>query len=218
MSVSASLSPGLSDDSDISKNAARSDVGVVYLSDSGQIQIVSQLLETNPEMRIVVVADGSDLESQAGALRAGAVGIVQKNQNHKFLIEAIRQTYRGETWLNQVLFHRMLENGKSNGKRRTNGLAHSDPDALTTRELQVIQLIGEGLNNKALAKRLNISEATVRHHLSSIYGKIGADDRVNMVIRAYEKGLLSCEPRTTERYTLTFTEGGQNAGSHVESP
>ena len=174
MSVSAGLTPGSSDDSDISQSAALSDVGVVYLSDSGQIQIVSRLLESNPAMRVVVVADGSDLESQAAALQAGAVGIVQKNQNHKFLIEAIRQTYRGETWLNQALFHRITENGKSGGKRQTNGLAASDPDSLTARELQVI------------------SEATVRHHLSSIYGKIGADDRVNMVIRAYEKGLLSC--------------------------
>lgn len=192
MSVSASLSPGVSDNSDISQSAPLSDVGVLYLSDSSQVEIVSQLLKSNPAMRVVVVADGSDLESQAAALRAGAVGIVQKNQNHKFLIEAIRQTYRGETWLNQVLFHRILENGKSSGKRHANGLAAADPDSLTTRELQVIQLIGEGLNNKALAKRLNISEATVRHHLSSIYDKIGADDRVNMVIRAYQKGLLSC--------------------------
>ena len=52
-------------------------------------------------------------------------------------------------------------------------------------------MIGEGLSNKDLAKGLKISEATVRHHLSSIYGKLGVEDRVNMVIFAHEKGLIS---------------------------
>jgi len=188
ISVSSALSPAMSDDPDIAQNAARCDVAVVYLSDGVRIEIVPRLLESNPNIRILVIA---------AAIRSGAVGILQKTQNYKFLIEAIRQIYRGETWLNQALFHRILENGKPSGSRRnntnTNGNGHSDPgpDSLTMREIQVLQLIGEGLSNRALATRLNISEATVRHHLSSIYDKIGADDRVNMVIRAYEKGLLS---------------------------
>ena len=71
MSVSAGLSPGLSDDSDVARNAALSDVAVLYLSDGGQVRIVSQLLEINPAMRVIVVADGSDTESQAGAVRGG---------------------------------------------------------------------------------------------------------------------------------------------------
>ena len=124
-------------------------------------------------------------------MRAGAVGIVQQDQNRKFLIEAVRQIHRGETWLNQNLFHRILGNGRPDGKRQANGLPAPDPDALTARELQVLRLIGEGLSNKDLAKRLHISDATVRHHLSSVYSKMGADDRVNVLIRAYEKGLIN---------------------------
>ena len=51
-------------------------------------------------------------------------------------------------------------------------------------------MIGKGLKSKVIAQGLAISEATVRHHLSSIYGKLGVDDRLNLVIYAYEKGLI----------------------------
>lgn len=189
------------DDRDISTYGAESDVAVVYLSDAVQIEIVSQLVQNNPRIRVVVLAEDGDLESQSNALTLGAVGIVQKNQNPKFLIEAIRQTYKGETWLNQVLLHRILENGKSSGKKPTNARPTDEVDSLTARELQVIQMIGEGLCNKDLAKRLKIREATVRHHLSSIYGKIGVEDRVNLVIFAHKKGLISYSNGTLKSHS-----------------
>lgn len=175
----------------LSTLALSADVAVVYLTDPNRAKIVEELIACNPEIRVVVAVDGSDMESQASVLRYGAVGIVQINQNAKFLIEAVRQTYKGETWLNQVLLHKILENGKANGRRVSNGIPPSDTDSLTPRELEVIRMIGEGLSNKELAIRLSISEATVRHHLSSIYGKIGVEDRVNMLILAHQKGLLS---------------------------
>lgn len=174
----------------IAEQSGEADVAIVYISNSDQIELISGLITHNPDIRVVVVAEGSDLESQAAALKLGAVGIVHRDQNYKFLIEAIRQTYNGETWLNQVLLHRILGNAKTNGKRSGNYMSMSDADALTARELEVIQMTGQGLNNRELAHRLNISEATVRHHLSSIYGKIGVEDRVNMVIMAYQEGLL----------------------------
>jgi DNA-binding NarL/FixJ family response regulator len=191
MAISACVKREVFDEPAVDAYGTESDVGVVYVSNREQIKLVSLLLRNNPDIRVVVVAEGTDLESQADALELGAVGIVHKDQNYKFLIEAIRQTYAGETWLNQVLLHRILGKDKGKTKKSNNYLSFSDADSLTSRELEVIQMIGEGLNNKALATRLNISEATVRHHLSSIYGKIGVDDRVNMLILAYQEGLLN---------------------------
>lgn len=190
MTVSRGMGVSVLNESEASLNG-QFDVGVVYLSKSEQVRVVSRLLESDPQIRVVAVVDGSDLESPASALKLGAVGIVQNNQNAKFLIEAIRQTYAGETWLNQVLLHRILESNKSNRRKSPKYLPVDDADSLTARELQVIMMIAEGLNNKELAKHLNISEATVRHHLSSIYGKLGVQDRVNMVIFAHKKGLIS---------------------------
>jgi DNA-binding NarL/FixJ family response regulator len=196
MTVSAAMTINSANDAKITKFGDRSDVAVICLSQLDQVQIIAKLIDSNPNIRVVVVTDENDLDLQAKALELGAVGIVQKNQNHKFLLEAIRQTFIGETWLNQVLLHRIINNRKSSGKSGINSLALADADGLTARELEVVQLIGEGLNNKAIAKRLDISEATVRHHLSSIYSKTGTDDRVNMVILAHENGLIDLvEPR-----------------------
>ena len=175
------------------------DVAVVYLSTGDRVEIISDLLRKMPGLRVVVIITNTDLDSQASALKLGAVGIVHKEQNPKLLIEAIRQTYNGETWLNQVLLNKILERGQSTGKRSAKKLYQSDVDALTVRELEVIQMIGEGLKNKSIAERLFISEATVRHHLSSIYGKLGVDDRLNLVIFAYQKGIITLSNAPVDR-------------------
>ena len=170
--------------------SSTADVAVIYLSSGDRVEIISDLLRRMPGLRVVVLVAGVDLDSQADALKLGAVGIVQKEQSPKLLIEAIRQTYNGETWLNQVLLNKILERDKSIGKKSQKPLFRLDADSLTTRELEVISMIGEGLKNKNIAERLFISEATVRHHLSSVYGKVGVEDRLNLIIFAYKNGLI----------------------------
>ncbi len=174
----------------------RADVAVVYLSKGDRVNVISDLLAAVPDVRVVLIIESEDLDSQAEALKLGAVGIVHKEQNPKLLIEAIRQTYHGETWLNQVLLNRILEKGKSNDKPASKTLFREGADTLTTRELEVVKMIGEGLKNKSIADRMSISEATVRHHLSSIYGKVGVEDRLNLVIFAYQKGMINLTDRS----------------------
>ena len=169
---------------------APADVAVVYISTGDRVEIISDLLRQKAGLPVVLIITSVDLDSQAEALKLGAVGIVHKEQNPKFLIEAIRQTYNGETWLNQVLLNKILEKSKSRDKTSAKAHFHMDTDSLTTREREVVKMIGEGLKNKIIAERLSISEATVRHHLSSIYGKVGVEDRLNLVIFAYQKGIL----------------------------
>lgn len=166
------------------------DVAVVYISTGDRVEIISDLLQRKPGLPVVLIIASVDLDSQAEALKLGAVGIVHKEQNPKLLIEAIRQTYNGETWLNQVLLNKILEKGKSTDAGASRTRFQQDVDSLTVRELEVVKMIGEGLKNKSIAERLSISEATVRHHLSSIYGKVGVEDRLNLVIFAYQKGLI----------------------------
>lgn len=172
------------------ENQPAPDVAVIYLSPGDRIEIIKELLEKFPEIKIVAAVDGSDLETQAAALKEGAVGIVHKDQNPKLLLEAIRQTHDGETWLNQTLLNKLLEKRSPQGKKTFKSWEQLTTESLTARELDVIKMIGEGLKNKSIAERLKISEATVRHHLSSIYGKIGVEDRLNLIIFAYQKGLV----------------------------
>lgn len=169
---------------------ASADVAVVYISSGDPVEIISDLLQRKPGLPVVLIIASVDLDSQAEALKLGAVGIVHKEQNPKLLIEAIRQTYNGETWLNQVLLNKLLEKGNSKDRASAKNHFQSDTDSLTARELEVVKMIGEGLKNKSIAERLSISEATVRHHLSSIYGKVGVEDRLNLVIFAYQRGII----------------------------
>lgn len=175
---------------DLGKLTEPTDVAVVYISTGDRVEIISDLLQLMPELRVILIIASADLDSQAEALKLGAVGIVHKEQNPKLLIEAIRQTYNGETWLNQVLLNRILEKGKSTDRMSSKARFQVDMDSLTAREVEVVKMIGEGLKNKSIAERMSISEATVRHHLSSIYGKVGVEDRLNLVIFAYQKGII----------------------------
>lgn len=206
LSVAATFS--FADDLSKITDLELADVAVVYFSAGDRVSIISDLLVIVPTLRVVMIAQSEDLDSQAEALKLGAVGIVHKEQNPRLLIEAIRQTYQGETWLNQVLLNRILEKGKSNEKSSLKTDSRLGADTLTSRELEVVKMIGEGLKNKSVAERLSISEATVRHHLSSIYGKVGVEDRLNLVILAYQKGLISV-PNRADMLPTQSVDGSQ---------
>jgi DNA-binding NarL/FixJ family response regulator len=187
--LSVAGTSGYAQEMGIVADVPKFDVVVINFSVGDSIEIISDLRTKVPDIRVVVIIDGANLEAQTNALKLGAVGIVQKQQSPKLLLEAIRRTHKGETWLNQVLLNKILQKGTQNGNG-TKSLFQNETDSLTVRELEVINMIGEGLKNKDIALRLFISEATVRHHLSSIYGKVGVEDRLNLVIFAYQKGLL----------------------------
>lgn len=167
-----------------------SDIAVIYLDASDSVEIIRDILQNNPDLKVVMITDTDDLDCSTQALKFGAMGIVRSDQGSKLLIEAIRRAFKGETWLNQALLNNLIKNGDSTAPKATNGKHGPAPETITRREVEVISMIGKGLKSKVIAERLSISEATVRHHLSSIYGKLGVDDRLNLVIYAFEKGLI----------------------------
>lgn len=166
------------------------EIGVIHTLAEDRPELISSLLERKPNLRIVVLADGLDIETQAQLFKLGVFGIVQKEQGVDTLIEAIRRAHLGETWLNQALLTKILESGKSKKRKAKKGFPVENGESLTSREVEITRTIAEGLKNKEIGERLQISEATVRHHLSTIYGKIGVEDRLNLVIYAYERGLI----------------------------
>lgn len=172
-------------------NFADVDAVLIYLvdKDTETVEIIAELLKTAPSLRVIILTGSKDIKNQTRAIQLGAVGIVQKEQNARMLIEAIRQVYRGETWINQKILAKLLgnSNDKKEGLRTWNS---RKTDSLTRREKEVIQMIGKGLKNKNIAEKLFISEATVRHHLSSIYEKLDVEDRLNLVIYAYQQGIV----------------------------
>lgn len=156
-----------------------------------QIGFIADLIKRAPGVKVIVLSSPNSNLDQPASLKLGVRGIVGANQNVRVLKRAIQQVFEGGVWLNQRLMDQLLNGSAKNG---SNGSRHATRvHELTKREIEIIELVGYGMNNKAIAKNLEISEATVRHHLSSIYGKLHIGDRLNLAIFAYQTKIV--EPK-----------------------
>ncbi|QEV18027.1 response regulator [Streptomyces alboniger] len=129
-------------------------------------------------------------EHVVDALRAGASGFLVKDTRPAELLEAIRTVAAGESLLSpgptSRLIARVLRSPDTPGLRATGG-----PEGLSDRERQVLALVARGLNNTEIAETLGLSPLTAKTHVSRIMGKLGARDRAQLVIVAYESGLVA---------------------------
>lgn len=183
----------------IEKVASRNpDVVLIFLKENEgrNIEILDGLRKIAPQVKVVVLSSPNSLLDQPAALKLGVTGIVGTHQSSRALIRVIRQVAEGEVWLNQKLLSQLLDNNfnTTGGKSKNKGFVRGDE--LTSRELEVIEMIGLGMNNKVISKKMFISEATVRHHLSSIYGKLNVEDRLNLAIYAYKRGIVQPTAKT----------------------
>lgn len=154
-------------------------------------ETLPELMKSVGKARILLLIDENDLEGNLNAVRHGAMGLVHKNESTEVLLKAIERVHAGEVWINRTLMARVIE-GLGNPAKAQNSLPDQDAvkiTALTEREREVISVIGEGLRNKQIAERLFISAITVRHHLTSIFDKLGVADRFELAIYAYRHGL-----------------------------
>jgi two-component system nitrate/nitrite response regulator NarL len=158
--------------------------------DSG-MTLIADLIAAAGEARIIILTGLRDPEAHRQAVLLGAMGIVKKEKAAEVLISAIERVHAGEAWLDPSLMAGVLtEMTRSSRGRKTDAEADKIA-ALTNREREVIALVGEGIKSKEIAGRLFISETTVRHHLTSIFDKLGVADRVELLIYAYRHGLAS---------------------------
>jgi DNA-binding NarL/FixJ family response regulator len=127
----------------------------------------------------------ADDASVLGALRAGARGYLTKDAGADEIRAAVEAVARGEAALDPAIQHHVLAAVSAPGDPRL----PETPDDLTPREVEVLQLIAEGLTNSEIAERLVVSAATVKSHVNHIFAKIGARDRAQAVVYAYANGL-----------------------------
>lgn len=136
---------------------------------------------------IVIVTTFELDEYVAQAIRAGASGFLVKDTEPTELIRAVRVAAAGDALLSPSVTRRLLERlGTGQEKPR----AHTSLQSLTVREREVLGLVGRGLTNTEIALRLFLSPLTAKTHVSRIMGKLGARDRVQLVIIAYDEGLV----------------------------
>ncbi|MEU4644647.1 response regulator transcription factor [Micromonospora sp. NPDC023814] len=121
-----------------------------------------------------------------GALRAGASGFLLKDARPDQLLDAIRRTHAGESMFAPTILTRLIEHYVSRPAASPRGL-----DILTKREAEVLTLVARGLSNDDIAATLTISIKTVKTHIGNLLAKLHARDRAQLVIAAYEHGLIA---------------------------
>jgi len=142
------------------------------------------ILDRQPETRIVVMTSAAGYQRVLEAVRAGALGYLAKSATQAELLAAVRKVHRGEPWLPAALTRQVLQHWS----HRPN-----PGEAVTAREGELLRLVAKGLSNREIAGQLSIAEATVRTHLTRLFGKLDAANRVEATLCALRDGWTTLE-------------------------
>jgi len=171
----------------------------VRMPDSDGLDATARILAepSATDMRVIMLTTFELDDYVLRALRAGASGFLLKGIEPRELLSAIRRVADGDALLAPSVTRRLLDRFadlRSPSPELTSQLAE-----LTPRELEILVLVGNGLSNTEIAERLVVSPLTAKTHLSRIMNKLAAHDRAQLVIAAYEGGLVSASGRRPER-------------------
>jgi DNA-binding NarL/FixJ family response regulator len=140
-------------------------------------------------VRVLALSTYDMDEYVLGMLRAGASGFLPKDISPEELVEGVRVVHRGESAVAPRLLTRLIGAFVRAGRPRRFG-GNGVVATLSEREREVLFLIGKGLSNQEIARSLDVAPSTVKNHVTSVFAKIGARDRAQAVITAYEAGLV----------------------------
>ncbi len=141
------------------------------------VSVTRRIVASGSRAQVLVLTSYSDSDRIIGALDAGAVGYLLKDADPEDLIEGVRAVARGESPIHPRAARALLQ---SRGEDRP----RSPDSGLTAREREVLRLVRAGLANKQIARRLGISERTVKAHLTSVFQRIGVQDRTQAAVWA----------------------------------
>ncbi|HTU73423.1 MAG TPA: response regulator transcription factor [Trebonia sp.] len=164
----------------------------IRMPNTDGIEATRRIVAANPAVRVLVLTT-FDLDEYAfGALRVGASGFLLKDVRPAELISAIRTVAAGNAVVSPRVTRRLLEEYAQVMPVPAGQQAERYPQlsALTEREGEVLQAVARGLSNAEIAAKLFVSETTVKSHVGRILAKLGLRDRIQIVVLAYEAGLV----------------------------
>ena len=160
----------------------------VRMPEMDGIEATRRVCSGTPSVRVLILTT-FDLDAYVyAALRAGASGFLLKDTRPADLVSAIRVIASGEALLAPTVTRRLI--AEFANRPETARPPSRELDVLTTREREVLTLIAQGLSNAELADHLQLSVATVKTHIGNLLAKLHARDRAQLVIVAYETGLV----------------------------
>lgn len=152
------------------------------------LQAIQQLRQDSHPFKIIVLTIHQDREYLFKTLQMGSEGYVLKDAEPSVLIEAIRNVSRGQTYIQPNMTKELV---KEFNRVTLHERDRSDDSSLTAREIEVLELIAEGMINKEIARKLYISEKTVKNHVSNIFKKLNVSDRTQAAIYAFKHNIKS---------------------------
>lgn len=159
------------------------------------IEAIRQITASHPDARILVMTSFAADDKVFPSIKAGALGYMMKDSDPEDLIRMIHQVYRGELSIHPTIARKVIQELN----RPTDGPL--TPEPLTERELEILQLLAQGVENKEIARRLVLREATVRTHVSNILSKLHLANRVQATLYALRKGITTLDtPPTHKEY------------------
>jgi DNA-binding NarL/FixJ family response regulator len=161
----------------------------VQMPDVDGIAATRELLRDFPAVKVVILTTFEQDDYIFGALSAGASGFLLKRTRAEDLLAAIQTIADGESLLSPSVTSRVI--ARMAKQPAPDAARDARLDDLTARECEVLALVARGLSNREIAATLVIEQSTVKTHVKRILGKLGARDRVQAVIFAYESGLSS---------------------------
>lgn len=160
------------------------------LGQGGQMayDLVRNIRTEQPSLRVVMLLDHSDPAAVVESFRSGAHGIFCRTQPLRLLAKCIECVHSGQVWANSTELHFLLE---ALAKPTLASFRHLGSSPLSARESDVVRCVAEGLTNREIARRLKLTEHTVKNYLFRIFDKLGVSSRVEVVLYALGNG----EPR-----------------------
>jgi DNA-binding NarL/FixJ family response regulator len=169
--------------------AYRPDVAVldIQMPKASGIEVTRWIRANALDTAVLILTAYDDDPYVMAVLQAGANGYVLKTAAPAEIVQAVRDVNEGKSALDPAIAGKLISHVVDQD-------AHSDYEALTERELEVLALVGKGYTNKAIGVQLGISDRTVQGHLARIYGKLQVGSRTEAVTRGISLGLIQVEP------------------------
>ena len=157
------------------------------------IEAIEKITASMPETRILVMTSFAADDKVFPSIKAGALGYLLKDSDPEDLIRMIRQVYRGELSIHPTIARKVIQELNRPAKEPLT------PSPITEREEEILQLLAQGLENKEIAARLVVRDATVRTHVSNILRKLQLANRVQATLYALRTGLTSLDDESPEQ-------------------
>jgi len=155
------------------------------LGNRSGLDVLRAFAADGPPCRTVLLTAAVRDQEISEAVRLGATGLVLKESPPETLVECVTSVHRGDQWLDRETVTRAFRRALD----RESAVRQAEL-TLTSREIEIVRMVSQGLRNRAIAERLAISEGTVKVHLHNIYEKLGVDGRLELAVRAQEQGLV----------------------------